>query len=773
VKARTLLIQSLFSGAALTLLSGAPGYAQDAAKPANQTALPDIIVTAQRRSERLQDVPISVTSVNATALAETRVFNVENISSISPSITYRDSNIPSSSGNIQIRGIGTTGIARAFEGSVGVFVDGVYRTRSGEALSEFLDIDNLQILRGPQGTLFGKNTSAGAVLLTTASPSTGAVSGNYEAGFGNYDEYRVKGAVNIPLSDEVAVRFSALETDHDGYIKDVNGGTDNHTKQDAVKAQLLYKPNDDFKLRFIADYSKSSGNCCFGTVQTIVGPVTQYFVDPLVLANGKKLPSTKPSDYQAGIGSPTPTNVEDFGGTLLIDDKLGSGVLHSVTGVRKYHVTQQEDATFSGADILQVYETFTSQFLSQELSYNGQINGPVNADYVVGGFISDEKIDIDRSAHHGSQAQSFWTGYLNTVFEQFVGIPDPFPIDAARGELYAETLHGTAQSYALYGHINFKLSDQWNVILGLRGTEDRKTGGEDLDYYRDRVYDPLAYLGDVPIPYRAKTTDDALTGTFGLEYHANRQTMIYATYNRGYKAGGVNLDSQAAGLSAGFLTPAIPSNPVYSPETTDAFEGGFKIDWLDFRARTNAAVFYDKIANLQVAQFVGLRFTVLNAPTATVYGAEFEQTFKLTHELTLTAAGTYLPEATFGDSTLLGAPLSGRRFATAPTFAGQVALAGQHPITDDLAVTGRLQVEYTTKVYTNTADDETQNAFALINANLGVMSLSKHWTVEVWAQNLADVHYFTQHFQTPIQSGSTNAYVGDPRTFGVTLRGTF
>jgi outer membrane receptor protein involved in Fe transport len=764
------------TGAVIALLAWSPGYAQTTS---GQTAsgvpkapapggLSQIIVTAQRRFQRLQDVPIAITAVGAKQLAVQRVFNIQNIASLTPSIHFGQANLASSGSNIQIRGIGTVGVARSFEGSVGVFIDGVYRTRSGEALTDFLDIDSLEILRGPQGTLFGKNTSAGAILLTSTPPRPDAVSGYYDFSYGNYNYYRATGAVNVAVSNDVTVRLAALQTDHDGYIKDVNGGTQNEQRDRAVKGQVLYEPNDAFRLRVIADYAEGKGNCCLGAVQITRGPVAPL-IDALTLANGNKLPPIGFSNYSESTSNSNDTEIRDYGLTILGDWKIGDGTLHSVTGLRKYGLGQYEDADYSGADILSVHETFESDLASQEFTYTGKIEAPVAADYVFGAYASNEAIRIDRSADHGTQAQAFWDALLGAA-----GVPPAF-IDARPGRLETDHLTERAQSYALFTHWTVKLADQWSAILGLRGTKDIKTGGVSVENIRDPILDPFAELAVLPKPFQSKTDTTGVTGTAGLEYHYDTNAMAYATYNRGYKAGGIILDDLGSGQPAGVLfgTPETFADPTYKPETIDGYEIGTKIDWLGNRARTNAALFYNNIQNLQVAQFIGLRFTVLSAPTAKVYGGEFEQTFELTPDITLTGAGTFLPEASFGDSALLGPPLSGRRFATAPHFTGQAAIQGQHHLTDDLALTGRVQLQYTGEYLTNTDANQTQNGFCLLNLNVGLASLSRHWTLEAWALNLLDKRYITQHFATPLQSGSYDANVGDPRTFGVTLRGTF
>ena len=272
----------------------APAFAQDAPPqtPPEGPGLQDIVVTAQRRSERLQDVPVAITAAGAQQLATARVENIANVAAISPSVQFTAGNISTSTANIQIRGLGTTGNSRSFEGAVGVFIDGVYRTRAAAALQNFNDIDNLQILRGLQGTLFGKNTSAGAVLISSTAPELDRVEGKYEIGYGNFDTFLAKGAVNVPLSENAAIRVAGLYSTRDGIYKDVNTGKRlNGDETYAFKGQFLFEPVDTVKIRLIGDYSRGHGACCYATSNLVDGP-TQPPVATRSTARAKSAAST-------------------------------------------------------------------------------------------------------------------------------------------------------------------------------------------------------------------------------------------------------------------------------------------------------------------------------------------------------------------------------------------------------------------------------------------------------------------------------------------------
>ncbi|NLR72512.1 TonB-dependent receptor [Novosphingobium sp. ERN07] len=783
--------------------------AQQAEDQPASTGLAEIIVTAQRRTENLQDVPIAITAANSETLAQARVENVANIQAISPSISFRVTNIATSSANLIIRGLGTTGNSRSFEGSVGVFIDGVYRTRAAAALQNFLDIENLQVLRGPQGTLFGKNTTAGALLLSSAAPSLNEASGVAEVTYANYDTLIARGAVTTPLSDKVAVRLAGLFSHQDGFFTDSTTGKDlNGTKTRAVKGQLLFEPDENLTIRLIGDYSFSDGNCCYATSAFVDGP-TQPIIDLLtrfqpsssqqflgVLAGlipatamtptGRVLPARDPSKFQQTLNGDGNQEIEDYGGTLLIDAQIGEGTLKSITSVRKFTVDQRDlDPDFSGADIFRYNESFSSRFISQELVYNTKIPA-LNAEAVIGAFFSDEKLRMGRSLPWASQAQFYWDAIFASL-----GVA-PGTAFAGPGTWTTERMGGTAKSYAGFAHLDFAVNDKFNVITGLRYSVEKKRGFFNNAFYRPIPTDVFTLLGIAPSPaYDETSTNKALSGTLGLQYRPTNDVMLYATYNRGFKAGGVNMDVNAAGtlinnaavynalpaaIRAGFFgnAPAqAPLDPRYKPEKVNAFEVGGKFQYMDGRARTNIAFFYYDLSDLQIAQFIGLRFTVLNAQSAKDYGVEIENMFQLTDGLTLGLDGTWIPHAKYGVDARIDPVLSGSRFRFTPKFSGNATLNLDQPLGDNLNLLARVQAQYTSRQLISTATLDEQGPVTLVNANLGFKLPQTGVLIEGWVQNLFDKTWFTQTFPTPLQTGDRNAYPGSPRTYGIRVRANF
>jgi iron complex outermembrane receptor protein len=753
------------SGVAAAQGSSGAANDQSAGSPTEE-----IIVTAQRRQQNLQEVPVAVTAVTAEALEAARVQSIVNVQSISPSISFDTSNNAANSANIRIRGIGTVGNSRAFEGAVGVFIDGVYRTRSGQALQNWLDVDGLQVLRGPQGTLFGKNTSAGALLIASTRPSLGTLDSDFELTYGNYDTLLARGVVNVPLGEHAAARVAALWSEADGFIENPNTGDSyNERRPRAAKVQLLLEPSDSLTLRLIADYSEEQSNCCYGQVDDVDGPL-QPFIDTLIRARGLSPPSADFDDYEQVLSNDTRQDLTDEGVVLQADWELGDGnSVHSVTAYRSWKIEQQGmDADFTGANVLTINEGFRTDFLSQELTYNGRLAA---ADYVVGAYFADEDIDATHQLLWGNQAQA----YFDVLFAAQAGLP-PGTSAAPEGLWSDAVLPASSRSYAAFTHWSIELTEPMKLIAGARYSREDKTGA-----FRRLFFTPLPnaafrLLNVQPGPeFSAKQEDEAVTGTLGLQYQFTPDVMGYVSYSRGFKAGGVNIDNTAAGtrLNNPAERPgAVPLDPTYKPEYIDGYELGLKTEYANGRARSNFAAFYDEMKDLQVAQFLGTQFTIVNAPEATVYGLEMENTLRLTDALTLGADATWLATAEFGESASI-LNLSGRDFALAPELAANVSLSLEQPLSDRLALIGRVAATHTGEQYTNTSNDLLRDAQTELNLSLGLKAPDNSWSFTAWCQNCSDERYVTQHFNSPLQGADANGYVSAPLTYGVTLRVSF
>ena len=737
--------------------------------------LEEVVVTAQRRAESMQDVPVAVTAATSEDLAMAQVDSISNIQQISSSIKFDVTNSAANSANIMIRGIGTVGNSRAFEGAVGVFVDGVYRTRAGQAMQNWLDIGGLEILRGPQGTLFGKNTSAGALILNSVAPSTDASSMDYEVTAGSYGKQMVRGAANMPLSDEVAVRVAGLWGQQDGFIEDPNGGNYNERSPRALKMQFLYEPSDTFSAQLIADWSDEENNCCYGQVDVIDGPMQPFIDGVLIPARGLQVPSDDFEDYQQVLSGDTDQNIKDQGAVLKLQWELASGqTLNSVTSYRDWSISQWNmDADFTGANVLVINESLNTEMVSQEFTLNGLLDGVgpfAAADYVAGVYFAREDIAAHHELGWGDQAQTYFDVYLGAL-----GLPAGFA-DASEGIWSNVDMPADSTTFAAFTHWNLDVTDKFGLTVGARYSRDEKEGAMVRNYFTPAPTAVFRLLEVQPGPeYRDTFEDSALSGTLAARYQIDDDMMVYTSYSRGYKSGGVNIDNTAAGtvINNPLERPdAVPLDPTYKSEFVDGYELGLKSEYAGGRARTNVALFYNEMTDLQIAQFIGTQFTIDNAPEATAYGLEVENQFLLSDAFSLNFDVTHIADASFGRDSVLGA-LADREFAHAPEWAGNLALSVDQPVSNALSLFGRLGINYSTELYTNTSNDLMRGNQGEVSANLGVRSETAGWTLAAWCQNCSDERYVTQHFNSPLQGNDANGYVSAPRTYGVTLRGSF
>lgn len=760
------------SALVVAIAASVPAVAQEG----RSLQLEEVVVTAQRRAESQQDVPIAVTAVSAEDMAIAQVDSITNIHQISPSVRFDVTNSASNSANILIRGIGTVGNSRAFEGAVGVFVDGAYRTRAGQAMQNWLDIDGLQVLRGPQGTLFGKNTSAGALILNSTAPALGESGVDYELGVGSHGKQMLRGAGNIAINDQLALRVAGLWGTQEGYIENPNGGEYNERSPRAFKAQLYYEPSEQFSAHLIADWSEEKNNCCYGQVDAVDGP-TQPLIDSLVALRGLELPSSDLEDYEQVLSNDTDQVVRDKGAVLKMQWELESGaVLGSVTSYRDWSIRQQAmDADFTGANILGINEYLETQMASQELTLSGEVGelGPfVSADYVVGVYYADEDIDAGNQLVWGDQAQLYWDSLLSLVYGFPAGTADATPGIWADSEMPA-----SSKTQAAFMHWNLDVNDKLGFTVGLRYSKDEKEGEMFRNDFTTIPNTVFTVIGAQPGPEYSDSFDDsALSGSLAAKYHFSDELMAYASYSRGYKAGGVNIDNNAAGGVANnpdIVPGAVPNDPTYESEFVDGYELGLKAEYWDGRARSNVAAFYNDIKDLQIAQFLGTQFVIDNAPEAEVYGIEIENQFLITDVFSVNFDVTHLAEARFGNSPQVLGTLANREFAKAPEFAGNLALMMDQPLSSGMSVFGRLSAAYASESYTNTSNDHQVDAQTEFNASIGLRSENDTWTLTAWCQNCSDERYISQHFNSPLQDGDANAYVVAPRTYGLTLRGSF
>ena len=747
--------------------------------------LDTVTVTAQRREESLQEVPIQVSVATAEVLADKNIDNGTRFNVISPSIQLRSADEPAAGVRLLIRGLGTTGPSVSLEGGVGVFVDGVYRSRNGAALSNFLDYESVQVLKGPQSTLFGKNTSAGAVLLTSAAPNLSETAGSYEMRLSNLDSRMFKGAVNLPLIEEkLAVRTALMGFNNGGYVENVlTGRTEDQTEGWAAKVAVLFEPYDTVSFNLIADWSDTTGDCCARAVYTNTDGGVTRILDVLGAAQG--LPNTtleyiNGGEFRTAVRNNGELALRDKGLTLRSEFELGAGNLTSITAYRKWFSrNRDEQALFSTVDVLPFSPQFQSEQFSQELLYDVQVSDSLDA--IFGAFYSDEDMLRQRTLINGTDAQAFITA-LTTI-----------PSGATPGTvIQKEYIPGTAKSMSVFTNWTFDLTDKWTFAVGGRLSKEEKTGSY------DNLIDPPAgsawtLINVFPAPaFSDSYEEDAFSGAASLSYHLSRDATVFGKFSRGFKAGGVILDSTAAGspatnpeLGAG----RVPLDPTYKSEFVNAYELGGKFVYWDGRASTNLSFFYNDIEDLQVPQFLGAAFSIVNSPSAEDYGLEIENNFVLNDYLTLSLAATYIPHAEYGYdadlemATSAGAAVSGERFLLTPEWASTATLDFERPFNDQVALIASAGYQYTSEQRTNSGALPTQGSTGyianqqpdtwLVDLSLGLKQLEQGWSFNAYCNNCTDERYVGAEFGATFQTGSFMGFPAAPRTWGVVLRGKF
>ncbi|MAY20878.1 MAG: TonB-dependent receptor [Erythrobacteraceae bacterium] len=496
----------------------APAFAQDNEEQARQAPRSDnvIIVTATRRASDVQDIPIAVTAVTPAQLEQQGIANIQTLGAVAPSFNIQSSQTESQGTSIRIRGIGTTGNNIGLESAVGVFIDGVYQSRPGVALGELVDVEQVEVLRGPQGTLFGRNTTAGALVVRNRAPDLNEFSGFAQASYGNYDFMNVQGALNTPVSDSLGFRFTGAYRKRDGFLIDATGNDVNDKDRYMVRGQMLWEPSADISLRIIGDYQKSNELCCDSITMQAASQYTPAFF-AAAAPNGVAMPyhSTTSGQFNAqsldsddlfsngngvvndtrqwGISGELVWNFGDveFTGIVAYRDFLGESVQDDFQAVQIYSVAgvTEDNLPPTFDDIT----TFTAEARLQGTAFNDSL------DWLIGVYYADEDIVEEASLTLGPDFQAYVGqanfgnalgplapallglvaqsgAYLNTVF---AGAPDPSifatPISADNAFGY-NRYEQQGESFSVFTHNILSVTDTLDLTLGLRYVDDKKDG---------------------------------------------------------------------------------------------------------------------------------------------------------------------------------------------------------------------------------------------------------------------------------------------------------
>ena len=762
----------------------APAFAQDVPAAEQASSGTDIIVTATRRSERLQDVPLAVSAISAEQLAATGFKDLTNIAYTFSGVQFGTT--PNDAG-FRVRGVGTLGgFTSASEAPVGLVVDNVV-VGFGSPVNSLGDLERIEVLKGPQGTQFGKNASSGVINITTKKPELGAFGGSAFASYGSLDERDIHGAVNIPLGSKAALNVYAFDRAYDGFIK-------NSVREEdwggqhfyGTRAKLLIEPTDGLSIYVIGDYSKQKQKGPGQTwtlnklsaAQAAPGGIAGLpFVNLAALGVTPGLHNDVSIEDGAGF-----YNVENYGASLQMDLELGDYTLTSVTAYREFN-----EAPFTYAIDGLPYEKFfakskgeTKRFYSQELRVTSPSGKPL--DYIAGLFLSRQKTGLG-----GGQSAILRPALPYSSFPT-VSITNGYNVTRT-----------TSDSAALFVDGKYHITDTLGLIGGARLTRD-KVDASNFSYVDPALapfVPPMPSNGFTPsgtVPYAAralqtgsaKKTD--ISGRAGLEFKPNRDLLFYATYARGYLGPTVTFSGLTGTRSS------------VAPQTVNDLTAGAKMQFLDRTLTLNVNAFWDKYKDLQTSVFDGQEFLTENAGGAEVKGFEVEavvrpgQGFSFNTSLTysdakftdyitacpgvIVRAGNAATQCTAPGSTT-ATPLyqaAGDVLPGSPKYSIVMGANWERPITDSLTFDASANISFRSKTQNAVADKNTvQPAYEVVNLNIGLGDADGAWRVGGFVRNLFKTDFNSAILGLPFSDGG---YVNwrtreAERTFGVSLEGRF
>jgi iron complex outermembrane recepter protein len=723
--------------------SPVPRWSQEAAQSAAQPAegLADIVVTATRSSESLSKVAASVSAVSAADLGVGGVKDVQSLASAIPNLSVGDQ---FGVNRIFIRGIGLTSIDLGADGGVAFLQDGAQIARPAAQLSGFYDLERVEVLRGPQGTLYGRGATAGAINLITKRP-TDHLDGYLRASYGNYNAVAIEGAVGGPISgDKLMVRVSGKYDKRDGYgINEFTGKDIDNRDAYAFRGSVLAKPADDLEILISGEYfHEDDSNYAFHYFGPTVKP--ENLLGSIL--GGKSLftvaaAAGKTANIRNIWSDQEPLNQRSgYNFTGTIDWSPGDWDVKSITSYHKFKRFNRDDLDASDANMF---------------GQNNYIeNSKTFSEEVVGTYKS-EKLDVLIGANyfHEDLYGEVRVPLTNlAVLLKLAGqVPPATPDNAFDSLNYLQNGTVTIDALGFYAQGTYALTDKLKLTAGGRFSHEKRVGVGTFDFLASVNTDK-------------QKSWNAFTPTVTLNYQANDATLVYASVTRGFKSGVINVGSR---------------NDVINPEYVWSYEVGLKTATADRKLQANLAAFYMDYTDLQVG-FVDASsvVTTVNAASARNYGLEAELRAKPVPGLTLELFGTYLNakyrKFTTGDyrQGFKQISVAGNRLSNAPEFSFRAGADYDIPIGSAGKLNARAEVNWQGRVYFTEFNnaDATQGGYALINAGLKFTSANDRYFVDVWGRNLGNELVITNNIITaPLFSSVRVGSVAPPRTYGVTV----
>lgn len=734
-----------------------PSAAGPAAEQVQEQA--DIVVTALRRSERLQDVPVSITALGSADLANKRITTANDLVGSIPNL--RSTTIAGANSPVfALRGVSQADYSVNQQGPVATYFDEVYKGSSPLVPLATYDLERIEVLRGPQGTLYGKNTTGGAINFISAKPKIGQFAGELTTGFGNYSRYDASGSLNVPISSIAALRVAFTFSRADGWFKNLLPGkpAGNAVSQYAIRASLLVEPTD--RLSFLLRAQTSLQNPVEYAVQS--EPLARGIGNGVYEATGSGV-----SYFRNGLG-PRETQSEyvpDFNrrtaGVALTTTWNATDTL-AVTSITSYDygkLSIPEDPDGSPHQVIEDVTYGKAEQFAQDLRLSSSFaSGP---NFILGGYFNREVINAGSKYNYLTDVDVNGDKVVNAADCQ---------VDFFTACVYQNSFKQTRRSLAAYSDVNWAVNPHVILRGGLRYTNDigrlddfkaQVLGADGTEIANTIPGDPANFNATTGLRF----SQSAVTGKVGVDFKIDSLRMVYASFSRGYR--GKSFNAQA------FFQPQELG--VADAETINSYEIGFKTQFLDRRLTVNGAAFYYDYSNQQALSIdpASLAQRLVNVPKSRIYGGEIELSYRPIDDVHTFVTAGYL-NSKIREGTLSGVNIAGNQLPTAPHLNVNAGF-DVNVINDDKGkVTLSSDVVYTSKQYFELFNTEglAQGGYALVNGRLTYATSDSQYSVSLWCKNMFDRIYRTAGVDAT-GLGFLAHYLGEPRTFGASVSAKF
>jgi iron complex outermembrane recepter protein len=732
----------------LTASSALAGFCSAAAAqvPIDATGeaeTPDIVVTAQRRSQSLLSVPLAVTALTGDSLSQRRITDPTALGTTVPNLQVNDQtggNQP----NFTLRGIG---LGNEFSDNqlspIGFYIDDAYVVSRGSQGGQLFDLERVEVLRGPQGTLYGRNTTGGAINIITRKPALSDSNGYAEIGYGNYNDLRSQAALELtPVDGVLGIRLSGDFSRHEGYVKNIFPGQPDVQSGNTLSGRLAvrFNPSEslDVNLRLFTQRSRNwqPANYTIGTEPDGTNPITGYNRGSLGF-------------FETDTELPLYFRTNAKGVQLTVRYKLSDAVsIQSLTYYDKAFLGLPQEADGSPMNLILTYFNSWAAAFNQELRLSYE----------------SDRLKLQGGVYYGWDRIRVDNRYLLFGFLEDLGVPTD-PNLVAGGASILQNYKQVRRSKAIFGQGDYKVTDSVTVTLGLRYTHDtgRYAG---TAFIGDYDYQPLVQTIGTPAgPVLNSGNNSAFTGRAALEYSLPRGGIVYASYSRGYRAGSFN--------GGAYIDPA--QIDYIKPERVNAYEAGVKTKMFDGSTTLAAAGFYYDYSNQQLSEVRGVAIFLENAGASTIKGLEMELTSRLAPTFSLRASGGLL-SAKYDTLVLDGLDLKGNRLPFAPKFTASMGFDWGFYNSNDWSATFSPTVNITSKTHFSPKNGlgnyglVRDDGHTLVDASLIVEN--GPWRITIWGRNLTQSKYFVSGNNLQ-DFGFVNLFQGSPRTVGALIRRSF